>query len=171
MTGLLDEKLFAPNALNRVKGSIKKRFDAFIDFQRVTDDWFQMWMDLEGWEGCTNYTHMLGARHVADLLFHHRNLFVFSNQGWEALNSLIKQVYFRRTARGGGRLSSSRLLPIARWLQRRLVFMAVAGEDDMMEKLQALRQEAIDGPIGPQEQEEQAAEDNEDDIFGGLQWL
>jgi hypothetical protein len=142
-----------------------------LDFQRVTDDWFQMWMDLEGWEGCTNYTHMLGSGHVADLLFHHRNLFVFSNQGWEALNSLIKQVYFRRTARGGGRLSSSRLLPIARWLQRRLVFMAVAGEDDMMEKLQALRQAAIDGPIGPQEQEEQAAEDNEDDIFGGLQWL
>ncbi len=49
--------------------------------------------------------------------------------------------------------------------------MAVAGEDDMMEKLQVLRQEAIGGPIGPQEQEEQAAEDNKDDIFGGLQWL
>ena len=30
MTGLLDEKLFAPDALNRVKGSIKKRFDAFV---------------------------------------------------------------------------------------------------------------------------------------------
>jgi hypothetical protein len=172
MTGLLDHKLFAPDALNRVKGSIKKRFDAFVskveelfntqvwgslfapthwqipvdenekkllplcldnercksalaaidtvidflftvdnqpekykqcislfrelfvklrkktpfsdpeilDFQRVTDDWFQMWMDLEGWEGCTNYTHMLGSGHVADLLFHLRNLFVFSNQ-------------------------------------------------------------------------------------------
>ena len=30
MTGLLDHKLFAPDALNRVKGSIKKRFDAFV---------------------------------------------------------------------------------------------------------------------------------------------
>jgi hypothetical protein len=30
MTGLLDEKLFAPRALNRVKGSIKKRFDGFV---------------------------------------------------------------------------------------------------------------------------------------------
>ena len=49
--------------------------------------------------------------------------------------------------------------------------MAVAGEDDMMEKLLVKRQEAIGGPIGPQEQE-QAAEDDEDDIFGGLpQWL
>jgi hypothetical protein len=56
-----------------------------IDFQRTTDEWFQRWTDLEGWEGCTNYTHML---------FHHRNLYIFSNQSWEALNSLIKQVYF-----------------------------------------------------------------------------
>jgi hypothetical protein len=261
MTGLLDDKLFAPDAINRVKGSIKKRFDAFVskveglfntqvwgsvyapthwqipvdenekkllplcldnerckaaldsidtvidflftnnnqpeeykqcislfrqlfvklrkktpfsdpeilEFQRTTDEWFQMWMDLEGWEGCTNYTHMLGSGHIADLLFHHRNLYVFSNQGWEALNSLIKQVYFRRTGRGGGRQSSSRLLPIARWLQRRLVFMSVSSEEDMMEKLNVLRQEAI-GPIGPEEQEQATQHDN-DDIFEGLQWL
>ena len=47
--------------------------------------------------------------------------------------------------------------------------MAVASEDDMLEKLRALRLEVI-GPIGPQEQE-QMAEDDEDDMFGGLQWL
>ena len=49
--------------------------------------------------------------------------------------------------------------------------MSVKSEEDMMEKLQVKRQEAIGGPIGPQEQEEQAAEDDGDDIFGGLQWL
>jgi hypothetical protein len=44
------------------------------DFQRTTNVWFQMWMDLEGWEGCTNYTHMLGSGHIVNLLFYHRNL-------------------------------------------------------------------------------------------------
>ena len=258
MTGLLDNKLFCPEEINGVRGSLKKRFDAFVskveallntevwgslfapthwqipidenekkllplcldnerckaalhsvdiiidflftddnqpekykhcislfrqlfvklrkktpfsdpeilEFQEISDKWFQMWMDLEGWEGCTKYTHMLGSGHIADLLFHHRNLYVFSNQGWEALNSLIKQVYFRRTGRGGGRQSASRLLPIARWLQRQLVFMAVNSEEDMMEKLEARRQEVV----GPQE-DQQATQDDEDDIFGGVQWL
>ena len=104
-------------------------------FQTSVDEWYQLWMRLEGREGCTNYTHLLGAGHVADMLFHHRNLYVFSNQGWEALNMLVKQVYFGCTARGGGRQASSRLLPLARWLQRRLVFMAVKNKADLLMKL------------------------------------
>ena len=51
---------------------------------------------------------------------------------------LVKQVYFRRTARGGGRPASSRLLPITRWLQRMLVFMAVTDEADLKNKLEEL---------------------------------
>ena len=67
---------------------------------------------------------------MADFLYRHRNLFMFSNQGWEALNALVKQVYFRRTARGGGKWKKTRLFPIARWLQRRLVFTLVKDEEE-----------------------------------------
>jgi hypothetical protein len=267
MAGMLDYKLFDPETLNKVKGSLKKRFDAFrlkvealfntqvwgsiyapthwqlpvdendkkllplcldnerckaaiqsidtvvdflftdnnqplkykecillfrqlfvklrkktpfsdeeiVDFQRTTDEWFQRWVDLEGWEGCTNYTHMLGSGHIADLLFHHRNLYVFSNQGWEALNSLIKQVYFRRTARGGGRKTTGRLLPIARWLQRRLVFMAVDNEEQLMTKLEGLKQannlmadNELDNGVIHEALED---ENNDNDEFGGLLWV
>ena len=31
----------------------------------------------------------------------HRNLYKYSQQGWESLNSKFKQVYFRHTQRGG----------------------------------------------------------------------
>jgi hypothetical protein len=139
------------------------------DFQSSTDDWYQLWMKLESREGCTNYTHMLGSGHVADMLFHHRNLYVFSNQGWEALNMLVKQVYFRRTARGGGRQASSRLLPIARWLQRRLVFMAVEDKTDLMEKLETCRADEACIPV-PRAQEP-AADDDDDSILEGGLWV
>jgi hypothetical protein len=87
------------------------------DFQNSTDEWYQLWMGLESREGCTNYTHMLGSGHLADMLFHHHNLYIFSNQGWEALNMLMKHVYFWQTTCYGGCQASSRLLPIAQWLQ------------------------------------------------------
>jgi hypothetical protein len=134
-------------------------------------------MGLESREGCPNYMHMLGSGHVADMLFHHWcNLYMFSNQDWEALNMLVKQVYFRRTARGGGR-QASRLLPIARWLQRRLVFMAVEDEADLTVKLEAhraagtrqLKESVGNKAYGNEEQEE--VEEN-DTIGGeGMLWV
>jgi hypothetical protein len=129
-------------------------------------------MRLEGREGCTNYTHLLGSGHVADMLFHHRNLYVFSNQGWEALNMLVKQVYFRRTAQGGGRQASSRLLPIARWLQRRLVFMAVADEADLLKKVQEENTRNLTAAPGEEAEEDQggAEEETNDAAFDNM-WI
>jgi hypothetical protein len=98
-----------------------------FQFQQKADEFFQLWEKVEGLAGMTNYIHMVGPGHLADYLCLHRNLFVFSNQGWENFNMLIKQVYFRRTGRGGGKYNSTkaRLLPLARWLQRRFVWMLV----------------------------------------------
>ena len=106
-----------------------------VNLQVAIDDWYQVWWRLEGRDGITNYVHLLASGHIADFLFRHGNLYVYSQQGWEAFNMLIKQVYFRRTARGGGRGKRTRLVPIARWLQRRLVFMVVESLDDLLEKL------------------------------------
>jgi len=56
-----------------------------------------------------------------------KNLYRHSQQGWEAFNSLLKTFFFRRTGRGGatnqGRGRKSRLLPIGRWLQRRIIWL------------------------------------------------
>ena len=98
--------------------------DEIKQFQLHMDKFYALWIKVnKGDAGVTNYIHMLGAGHVADYLFFHRNLYVHSQQGWEAFNSMVKTFYFRRTARGGSRWGTkTRLVPIARWLQRRMMW-------------------------------------------------
>eukprot|EP00978_Attheya_sp_CCMP212_P043783 scaffold291542_cov56-Attheya_sp.AAC.1 len=77
-------------------------------FQTEIDVFFQLWVNLHQHEGVTNYIHMLGAGH----------------QGWESLNALIKAFFFPRTNRGGGNQNEkSKLVPIAKLLQRRLMWL------------------------------------------------
>ena len=87
------------------------------------DDFYQSWIKLSlGKRGVTNYIHLLGSGHISELLFKWRNLYAHSQQGWEALNSLVKSVYFRRSNRGGGRGLKSKLYAVARWSQRRMLW-------------------------------------------------
>jgi hypothetical protein len=60
-----------------------------------------------------------------------RCLHRFSQQGWEALNARIKSYFFRRSNRGGLAKNSSKkskLLGIARWLQRRTMWYSGHGD-------------------------------------------
>ena len=59
-------------------------------FQYHVDIFFQDYMLLIGRPGITNYLHMLGAGHVADYLKICGNLYIYSQQGWEAFNSFMK---------------------------------------------------------------------------------
>ena len=94
-----------------------------IQFQRHVDEFYQDWIVLGlGKKGITNYMHLLGSGHVSELLFKWRNLYVHSQKWWEALNSLIKSVYFRRTNRGGGKGLKSKLYSVARWCQRKMLW-------------------------------------------------
>jgi hypothetical protein len=85
-------------------------------YQHRADLFFQAWVILWQKEGIANYIHMIGSGHIAEYLYKWKNLFRFSQQGWEAMNSLIKTFFFRRTSHGGGVRDSSkksRLIPIA----------------------------------------------------------
>ena len=118
--------------------------DEVATYQHHADIFFQSWLRLWQKEGITNYIHMIGAGHVSDYLFRWKNLYRFSQQGWEAMNSLIKTFFFRRTNHGGGVRGEtgkkSRLIPIARWLQRRMVHLCRTEE-------QAIRQYLLDHPM------------------------
>jgi hypothetical protein len=74
-----------------------------------------------------NYIHMIGSRHMTFYLQEWRNHYRSSQQGWEVLNSLMKNMYFKRTQRGGhrgdGKSINSKLPPVAKWMQRRLYFL------------------------------------------------
>jgi hypothetical protein len=100
-------------------------------FQHHIDLWFLGWVQVYGREGCTNYTHMLSSSHVMRYMQEWKCLNRFSQQGWEALNALIKSYFFRRTNRGGLSRNSknkSKLLGIARWLQRRIMWYSGNGD-------------------------------------------
>lgn len=114
---------------------LRKDTDATEDeiraFQDHVDMWFSGWVQVFGKEGCTNYTHMLSSSHVMRYMQEWKCLNRFSQQGWEALNALIKSYFFRRTNRGGLSKNSknkSKLLGIARWLQRRIMWYSGHGD-------------------------------------------
>jgi hypothetical protein len=98
------------------------------EFQDQADEWFLKWHALHGYDGMTNYIHLISSGHLAFYLREWGNLWKYSQQGWESLNSLMKSVYYRRTQRGGhgGKRGepNSRILPIARWLQRKIYFLS-----------------------------------------------
>jgi len=70
---------------------------------------------------------MLGAGHIGEYLLHHQNLYKHSQQGWEAFNALLKTFFFRCTGRGGagnrGTGIKSKIIPIARWLSWRVLWL------------------------------------------------
>ena len=97
--------------------------DEICSFQKLIDNFYQSWIKLAlGKRGMTNYIHLLGSGHISEFLFRWRNLYAHSQQGWEALNSLVKSVYFCRSSRGGGKGLKSKLYAVARWSQRRMLW-------------------------------------------------
>ena len=65
----------------------------------------------------------------------------------KAFNSLFKRFYFTRTQRGGatnqGLGKRSRLEPMARWLQRRLVFMCGYDYEEIVQSLRTVEDDEI----------------------------
>jgi hypothetical protein len=65
--------------------------EQIYDFQWKIDQFAQGWFQINmGDEGVTNYVHDLHAGHISDYLFHWRNLYTHSQQGWENMNFAIK---------------------------------------------------------------------------------
>jgi hypothetical protein len=93
--------------------------------QEHADKFYALRIHLFGFNGITNYIHMVGAGHFKHYLIKYRNLYRFSQQGWEAYNHLIKSFFYRRTQRGGSKgqgseLKASKMEPIAKWIVRNL---------------------------------------------------
>jgi hypothetical protein len=85
----------------------------------------------------TNYIHILGSGHLPYFAKKYGNLYRFSQQGWEALNQMIKHYYFNNTNHGGSLgnggkdadgkfknkvVSGDHCLPLMRLCQRTLMW-------------------------------------------------
>ena len=86
--------------------------------------------DLNLGEGITNYVHVIGAGHLTYYLLQYRNLSRFQQQGWEAMNQLVKSFYFNNTNHGGsGGNSKGRMekgehcVPLMRLHMRRIMWL------------------------------------------------
>ncbi len=99
--------------------------DQQIDaFQCTADDFFHKWLELTGYDGITNYVHMLGAGHLRYYLKKWKNLNRFQNQGWEAYNAMLAAFWHHRTRKGGGKNEKqrSKVQPIAQWILRLILW-------------------------------------------------
>jgi hypothetical protein len=82
----------------RLLMEMARQWDDFTDeeidaFGVQCDIFFGLWVDLTDIEGLINYIHMIGCGHLTYYLREWRNLYRYSQQGWEALNSLLKNIY------------------------------------------------------------------------------
>ena len=94
-------------------------------YQRHMSIFGNIWIELHSKRGMTNYIHMGISGHILEYMVEWGNLYKYSQQGWESLNSLIKKFFFLRTNKGGGKSDNrSRLLPIARLFQRQLLWIS-----------------------------------------------
>jgi hypothetical protein len=95
---MLDQYSAAMEILRKQSDYTDKEIDLFQD---LIDTFFEKYTSETGVEGITNYIHMLASGHTKYYMQMHRNLYKYSQQGWEALNSKYKQVFFRDTQQGG----------------------------------------------------------------------
>ena len=91
-------------------------------------------------EDITNYMHLIGAGHIAHYLRKYRSLHRFSQQGWEALNKLLKSYYHHKTSHGGckGNRSSEmergrHMEPLAALVSRRHCWLLKIGQEFFQE--------------------------------------
>ena len=108
-----------------------------IQFQIEVDKFYRPWLELHGSNGSSNYIHLISSGHLAFYMEKYRSLWKYSQQSWEALNSLVKTFYFRRTQRGGisgykGSGGKSKLKSMGKWMQRRTLFLCGYTNDEIL---------------------------------------
>jgi len=95
-------------------------------FQELIDEFYEKWINIFGDEGITNYIHMLGSGHILYFIRKYGCLYLYSQQGWEALNNTIQTFIHQSSQRGGfGSGDGNRKLcifPLVRMIVRDLLW-------------------------------------------------
>ena len=106
-------------------------------FQDKVDEYYEKWINLTGQNGMTNYIHFLGSGHVAYYLFKYRNVYRFSQQGFEAMMGKIKAIYHRCTSRGGNgsaKQTRSHILQVAHFVLCMMMWHSGVGDNYFRQK-------------------------------------
>jgi hypothetical protein len=96
------------------------------------DDFFELWIELFADKGLSNYIHLLGSGHILYFLNKYDCLYMYSQQGWEALNNTVQAFIHQNSSRGGygsGQNGGKSLIyPLVRYILRDLLWKT--GEAD-----------------------------------------
>ena len=88
-----------------------------------------LWEAVSGRDGYTNYFHHLTSGHVSYFARKYKNFYRFSQQGWEAQNSRIKNTFWHRIQRAGrGAKEPTYLMPIYKYFQRSFAWRTGLGD-------------------------------------------
>ena len=91
------------------------------EFQLKADEFGDVYFALTGRDGMTNYFHILRSGHFAYYLRKYRNLYRFSQQGWENVNGRFKRTFHTNTQKGGG-CAMSKLEPVMYTMTRAMLW-------------------------------------------------
>jgi hypothetical protein len=87
---------------------------------------FLNWIEVFGVEGVTNYIHLLGSGHMQYFIRKFGCLYLYSQQGWEAMMGKVQAVMHLNTHRGGkgigGGKSKSFIYPVMLYVLRDLLW-------------------------------------------------
>lgn len=107
-------------------------------FQDLIDDFFESWLEMFGNDGMTNYLHLLGSGHVLYFLRKYKCLYIYSQQGWEALNSICTAYILQNSSRGGygsgQNGKKSYIFPLIRYIMRDLLWKTKMADYFFIEK-------------------------------------
>jgi hypothetical protein len=102
-------------------------------FQDYIDDFFEIWISMFGIDGLSNYIHLLSSGHILYFLEKYGCLYLYSQQGWEALNNTIQAYIHQNSQRGGrgsgqGKGEKSYIFPLVRFIMRDLLWKTGYGD-------------------------------------------
>jgi hypothetical protein len=107
-------------------------------FQDLIDDFFESWLEMFGNDGMTNYLHLLGSGHVLYFLKKYKCLYIYSQQGWEALNSICTAYILQNSSRGGfgsgQNGKKSYIFPLIRYIMRDLLWKTTMADSFFIDK-------------------------------------
>jgi hypothetical protein len=123
--------------------------DQILQLHKRCNTFMCQWVELYGHVHITNYIHIIGSGHLPYFAKKYGNLYRFSQQGWEALNQMIKHFYFNNTNHGGSSgnggkgsdgtfnqnvVSGNHCLPLMRLCQRNLMWKLKLGDAYFLNK-------------------------------------
>ncbi len=68
-------------------------------FQDLIDDFVEIWIDLYADKGITNCIYLLVDGHILYFLHRYQCLYIYSQQGWESMNSVCTGYILQNSAR------------------------------------------------------------------------